>query len=107
MAKKVKKATARKRLPRPPGPFRIMAMHVTEKHGRRIFNALKADRSAVSTFAMTESQPKNLDSESAAKRILHHALASKAMPSLTAPTVEGAESNFRRLGAESAPLTAP
>jgi Zn-dependent metalloprotease len=105
MAKKAKKAKARKRPPHPPGPFRIMAMHVTEKHGRRIFQALKADRPAVSTFAMTESQPKNLDSESAAKRILHHALASKAMPSLTAPKVDGEESDFRSLGVETVPLT--
>src|SRR6195952_3592532 len=105
MAKKVKKATARRRLPPPPGPFRIGALHVTKKPARRIFNALKADRSAVSTFAMTESQPKNLDSESAAKRILHHALASKAMPSLTAPKVDGEESDFRSLGVETVPLT--
>jgi Zn-dependent metalloprotease len=105
MAKKVKRPKAGKRPSRPPGPFRIMAMHVTEKQGRRTFNALKADRPAVSTFAMTESQPKNLDSESAAKRILHHALASKAMPSLTAPKVDGEESDFRSLGVETVPLT--
>jgi Zn-dependent metalloprotease len=105
MAKKVKKATARRRPQHPPAPFKIVAMHATEKRGRRTFDALKADRPAFSTFALTESQPKNLDSESAAKRILRHALASKAMPSLTAPKVDGDESDFRSLGVETVPLT--
>ena len=51
------------------------------------------------------SQPENLDPESAAKRILEHALASDAAPSLTAPKVGGTESDFKSLGVETVPLT--
>ena len=83
--------------------FHALAMHVTEERGRRTFEALKADRPAA--FALAESLPENLDSESAAKRILAHAFASKAMPTLTAPKVDDEESGFRSLGVETVPLT--
>jgi Zn-dependent metalloprotease len=85
--------------------FEAIALHVTEEQGRRAFAALKADRAATSAFAIAESLPENLDPESAAKRILDHALASKAMPSLTAPKVGKAESDFKSLGVETVPLT--
>ncbi len=85
--------------------FQVLAMHVTEKGGRRAFEALRADRPASNTFALAESLPKNLDPESAAKRILAHAFASRAMPSLTAPKVNDEESDFRSLGVETVPLT--
>lgn len=116
-AAKAKKATAKKSTakkaatpagPQPPGwgsGFKTLAMHVTEESGRRTFDALKAERPASSAFSLSVSQPENLDPESAAKRILEHALASEAMPSLTAPTVDGTESNFKSLGAETVPLT--
>src|SRR4051794_33995651 len=78
--------------------FEAMALHVTEQHGCRAFEALKADRRTVSTFAIEASLPKNLDPESAAKRILDHAFASAALPSLTAPKVDTVESEFRSLG---------
>lgn len=80
-------------------------MHVTEERGGRAFAALKADRPASNTFALAESLPKNLDPESAAKRILAHAFASRAMPSLTAPKVNDEDSDFRSLGVETVPLT--
>jgi Zn-dependent metalloprotease len=60
---------------------------------------------ASNTFALAESLPKNLDPESAAKRILAHAFASRAMPSLTAPEVDDEECGFRSLGVETVPLT--
>jgi Zn-dependent metalloprotease len=82
-----------------------MAMHITEEEGRRTFAALKADRPGASAFSLAATQPENLDSESAAKRILVHALASKAMPTLTAPVVDGDASDFRSLGVETVPLT--
>ncbi len=85
--------------------FQVLAMHVTEKRDRRAFEALRADRPASNTFALAESLPKNLDPESAAKRILAHAFASRAMPSLTAPKVNDEESDFRSLGVETVPLT--
>jgi Zn-dependent metalloprotease len=105
--KKAKKARARKAPTRGAAAsgFKAIAMHITEKNGRRAFAALKADRPATSTFALSASHPKNLDPESAAKRILAHALASAAMPSLTAPKIDDDESEFKSLGVETVPLT--
>lgn len=116
MAKKAKKA-ARKVPARKPSKraatarasqghgFKTMAMHVTEERGRRAFEALRADRPATSTFALAASQPRHLDPESAAKRILAHAFASDALPSLAAPDIDGELSNFKSLGVETVPLT--
>jgi Zn-dependent metalloprotease len=113
MAKKTSKKaskTAAKRAP-PARPsikasgFKSLAMHMTETKGRDTFAALKAERPASSAFSLTASQPENLDPESAAKRILEHALASEAMPSLVAPKVDGTESSFKSLGVETVPLT--
>jgi Zn-dependent metalloprotease len=103
MAKQMKKA-ATSRVPAPGTTargFQVMAIHVTEKRGRRAFEALRADRPASNTFALAESLPKNLDPESAAKRILAHAFASDAMPTL----VDDEASSFRSLGVETVPLT--
>jgi Zn-dependent metalloprotease len=104
MARKAGKAATGKRSAAARG-FEVLAMHVTEKGSRRAFEALKADRSASNTFALKESLPKNLDPESAAKRILAHAFASRAMPSLTAPKINEEESDFRSLGVETVSLT--
>ena len=105
MARKAKKAAKKVPASRSARGFQVLAMHVTEKRGRRAFEALRADRPASNTFAMAASLPKNLDPESAAKRILAHAFASRAMPSLTAPKVDDDESDFRSLGVETVPLT--
>ena len=104
MAKKAMAKKAPTRAP-PANGFRAVAMHITEENGRRIFAALKADRPAASVFSHPACQPDNLDPESAAKRILEHAFASKAMPSLNAPRIDGTESNFKSLGVETVPLT--
>src|SRR4051795_3129990 len=105
MAKKAKKAAPKKASAKSAARgFKVMALHVTEEQGRRAFEALKADRSAASVFSISESLPENLDPESAAKRILDHALASQAMPSLTAPKVDKTESEFKSLGVETVPL---
>jgi Zn-dependent metalloprotease len=85
--------------------FKALAMHITEQNGRRVFAALKADRSAAWVFSHPAAQPDNLDPESAAKRILAHAFASKTMPTLNAPKIDGIESNFDSLGVETVPLT--
>ena len=112
MAKKAKKAGRRKTPARAIAAhsavargFQVLAMHVTEERDRRAFEALRADRPASNTFALAESLPKNLDPESAAKRILAHAFASRAMPSLNAPRVHDEECDFRSLGVETVPLT--
>jgi Zn-dependent metalloprotease len=54
---------------------------------------------------LASSQPAKLDPETAAKQILQHALASPAVPSLTAPKVAGGDSDFKSLGVETVPLT--
>ncbi|MGA7803319.1 M4 family metallopeptidase [Bradyrhizobium sp.] len=107
-----KKATAKRASTRtaagPPSAksgFAIVAMHITEENGRRMFAALKADRPAASVFSHPACQPDSLDPESAAKRILEHALASKAMPTLNAPKIDGAANDFKSLGVETVPLT--
>src|ERR1043165_8297874 len=78
---------------------------MTEAEGRKTLEALKADRSSAAAFGHSASQPENLDPESAAKRILEHALASDAAPSLTAPKVGSTDSEFKSLGVETVPLT--
>jgi Zn-dependent metalloprotease len=85
--------------------FKSVAMHVTEDEGRNVFAALKAERPTRSAFSLDASQPEKLDPESAAKRILEHALASNAAPTLVAPKVGGTESSFKSLGVETVPLT--
>src|SRR6185503_13932853 len=107
MAKKSKK-TKKRSAPRRPAQragFKALALHVTEAKGRETFEALRAERPATAAFGLAASRPGNLDPESAAKRILEHALASDAAPALTAPKVSGAESDFRSLGVETVPLT--
>jgi len=109
MAKKAMARKASTRAPAAPSSakngFKVLAMHITEANGRRIFAALRADRPAHSVFSHRACQPGNLDPESAAKRILEHALASKKMPSLNAPKIDGTESDFKSLGVETVPLT--
>lgn len=85
--------------------FKALALHVTDAKGRATFEALRAERPATAAFGLTASRPENLDPESAAKRILAHALASSAAPGLTAPKVGDAESDFRSLGVETVALT--
>src|SRR4030095_6489550 len=82
-----------------------LAMHVTEASGRRTFEALRDERPTAAAFGIAARQPENLDPESAAKRILEHALASDAAPNLTAPKARGMVSDFRSLGVETVPLT--
>jgi len=108
MAKKAGKAKTRTSPARPSAKargFKTIAMHVTEATGRSTFAALRAERPAAATFGIAASRPENLAPESAAKRILEHALASHAAPSLTAPTVGRTESEFKSLGVETVPLT--
>ena len=109
MAKKAKKAKAKtaKKTVRAAvkGGFKALAMHVTEAKGRNTFEKLRAERPASAAFGFAAALPENLDPESAAKRILEHALESNAAPTLTAPKVGGTESDFKSLGVETVPLT--
>jgi Zn-dependent metalloprotease len=84
--------------------FKSFALHATEAAGQRTFSALEAERPGIAAFALPTDQPANLDPESAAKRILQHALASATVPSFTAPKVGGDESEFKSIGVETVPL---
>ena len=85
--------------------FKCLAMHVTEARGGHILAALRTERASSAAETHEPTRPHNLDPESAAKRILAHALASSAAADLTAPRVGGTESAFKSLGVETVPLT--
>jgi Zn-dependent metalloprotease len=105
MAKKNSKA-GRKTSSRKPGVgFRALAMHVTVPADAAAFAALRSERGTTAAFALEATKPENLDPESAAKRILAHALASDTLPALIAPKAGGIESDFKSLGVETVPLT--
>src|SRR4051794_28231112 len=99
MAKKAAQTAskaAKERAAAPPGQsggFTAIALHATEPTGAATFAALKAEHATNPAFALDESRPENLDPESAAKRILAHALASDAAPLLTTPKVSGTDSD--------------
>jgi Zn-dependent metalloprotease len=84
--------------------FKSLAMHVTERRGRGIFQALRSELATLATERLT-AQLHKLDPETAAKRILAHALASDSAPDLTAPAAGGVDSSFKSLGVETIPLT--
>ena len=109
-ASKTTSRTAKKRAPASPPAqtrgFTALAMHVTEPSGAATFAALKAEHPTTAAFALDESRAENLDPESAAKRILAHALASDAMPVADTPKAGGADTDFKSLGVETVPLTA-
>ena len=85
--------------------FKSLAMHVTEARGRHTFAALRAEWANLAAASHPDTLPHNLDPESAAKRILAHALESNAAADLTAPMVGSIESTFKSLGVETVPLT--
>ena len=85
--------------------FKSLAMHVTEARGRGIFHRLHDELAALASERLAATQLHRLDPESAAKRILAHALASDSAPDLSAPTAGGIESSFKSLGVETVPLT--
>ena len=105
MAKKASKSARKPARRSTKAGFRPLAMHVTVPADAAAFAALTAERSGAAAFAHEATRPEQLDPESAAKRILAHALASETMPGLTAPTAGGVESDFKSLGVETVPLT--
>src|SRR6266851_3793039 len=84
--------------------FKSFALHATEAAGQQAFSALKAERPRLAAFALATDQPSQLDPESAAKRLLQHALASPSIPSFTAPKVGNDETEFKSLGVETVPV---
>lgn len=86
--------------------MKTFAMHVNDAATAPMFEKLDEERKGSPAFTSAlASGVSNLDPESVAVRYLRQALASRAVPSLTAPTSDGIESQFKSLGTETVPLT--
>jgi Zn-dependent metalloprotease len=85
--------------------FRVFALHATDPVGRRKLDRLTADRVNFAAFGLGATRPEELDSETAAKHLLNHALASSTLPDLVRPKTGDSESEFRSLGTELMPVT--
>jgi len=107
VARKTRQAKKRRAADAPASgrAFKCLAMHVTEARGRHTFAALRAERATSAAESLAATRSHNLDPESAAKRILAHALESSAAADLTTPKVAKTESTFKSLGVETVPLT--
>lgn len=86
--------------------FRTFAMHANDPSDAHTFNALRAERTSLTAFALAESTGiSNLDPETVARRYLQQSLASDAVPAFTSPQADDAGSDFKSLGTETLPLT--
>jgi len=77
--------------------------HAFEESSSPALDRLQEERAA--SPGLTVTGEGELDPESAARRFLSQALASAAMPSLTAPVANGTSSEFRTISTETVPLT--
>jgi Zn-dependent metalloprotease len=86
--------------------MKAFAMHVDDAATAPLFDKLDEERKASPLLAMAgPAGVSTLDPETVAARYLRQALASKSVPSLTAPKPDGVESQFKSLGTETVPLT--
>lgn len=86
--------------------LRNFSMHSLDKADAGMLAKLKKERIGHPAFAARVAPSLNvLDPETAAKRYLNQALASKSVPQLTAPKAGAVESEFKSLGVETVPLT--
>src|SRR5262245_42582100 len=82
------------------------SLHATEASSAAVLDQLAADRAAApGLWPEGTDAPGAVDPETAARRILDQALASPAVPSLTAPVADGVVSEFKTIGTETVPLT--
>lgn len=82
------------------------SLHATEAASAAVLDRLAADRAAAPGLRPEGTDaPAAVDPETAARRILDQALASPAVPSLTAPVADGVVSEFKTIGTETVPLT--
>lgn len=86
--------------------LRSFGFHTLDESSHPTFDALREERRSNAGFAFAEEVGlQNLDPETAARQHLLQALASNSLPTLEAPVVNGAPSEFKILGTESLPLT--
>ena len=82
------------------------SLHATEESSAGVLDRLEAERAAAPALRPEGADtPSAVDPETAARRILTQALASPAVPSLTAPVAGGTTSEFKTIGTETVPLT--
>jgi hypothetical protein len=83
-------------------------LHVTEPEGKAAFATLESAATARAGVAGPDVSLKNLDPETAARRILAKALAddsTKALAAIAAPPIAGKEAEFRPISTETIALT--
>src|SRR5437870_1702120 len=80
-------------------------LHALDKAAAPTLAKLAKERSAHPAFGLAAAAPAGLDPESVAQRYLQQALQSDAVPALTAPASDDAESEFKSIGTETIPLT--
>ncbi len=82
------------------------SLHAFESSSAEVLDQLRQERRRYPGFALEQVAPQDeLDPETTARRYLGQALASAAVPSLTAPEAVGTTSKFKTIGTETVPLT--
>jgi Zn-dependent metalloprotease len=86
--------------------MKAFSMHINDAVTAPMFEKLDEERKGSPSFALAAGGGASvLDPETAAVRYLRQCLASRSVPSLTAPKADGVESQFKSLGTETVPLT--
>ena len=86
--------------------LKSFSMHAFESSSSEAMEGLRAERNASLAIRGDVTGPdSDVDPETAARRLLNQALASDAVPSLTAPVANGPTSEFRTINTGTVPLT--
>jgi Zn-dependent metalloprotease len=86
--------------------MKSFSMHINDATSEPMFASLNEERKSSPSLALSMSAgASSLDPETVAALYLRQALASKSVQALSAPQVEGLESQFKSLGTETVPLT--
>ena len=105
-AERSRTGTAAKARARAASAFRTFSMHAMNPSDAKTFDKLRAERSNVPGFALAaDVGVAKTDPETVARAYLQQSLASKAVPSFTAPEADAGTSDFKSLGTETLPLT--
>jgi Zn-dependent metalloprotease len=81
------------------------SMHAFDESSSGTVEELRNEHTNYAGIQPEGAERENVDPETAARRFLDQALASDAVPSLTAPVADGATSRFRTINTETVPLT--
>jgi Zn-dependent metalloprotease len=81
------------------------SMHAFDESSSGTIEELQNEHTNYAGIQPEGAERENVDPETAARRFLDQALTSDAVPSLNAPTADGATSQFRTINTETVPLT--